>query len=326
MNLTSSRAPLRAIGGNAGLFRIVLLLATLALFAGLLSDFGSARNSYALLQSFALLGLVTLGLSLTMLAGEFDLSVGSMVAVGGLITLKVGGGDNLWLGISAALGFAVLVGLFNALVFAWLRLSSLVITVGTMIALSGFAFWLADGRVVSIDNFDAGSLLDDQLLGVFSVRSLITFGAFLLVFGLLRYTRQGRDILATGSHAHAAKASGVSTTKAYAWVFVLSSVFAALAGSLLSISLATASATMGNNILLQAASAAIIGGIALAGGIGGVGGVLIGVLILTALNNGLGLLGASAATILFANGLVLLLVVLFDGQLGEWLKKMIRNR
>jgi ribose/xylose/arabinose/galactoside ABC-type transport system permease subunit len=324
MSTFTASARLRLVGGTGGALRLGLLIIAVALFSLLLDNFGTPRNAYALFQSFALLGLVTLGLALTMLVGEFDLSVGSMVAVGGLITLKVGGADHLLLGMVAAAGFAIVVGLFNALVFSWLRLSSLVITVGSMIALGGFAYWLADGRVVNTDNFDAGSLLDDSMLGIFSLRSLLTLGAFVAAFGLLKYTRLGRNILATGSRAAAAKASGVSTTAVYVVVFVLSALCASLAGSLLSISLATASATMGNNLLLQAASAAIIGGIALSGGIGGVGGVLVGVLILTALNNGLGLLGASAASMLFANGLVLLVVVLLDGRAGEWLKKLRR--
>ncbi|MBF8644027.1 ABC transporter permease [Pseudomonas pudica] len=316
--LPSSR--LRFIGGNAGLFRFALLTLVILVFAVTLDSFGSSRNAYALLQAFALLGLVSLGLAATMLVGEFDLSVGSMVAVSGLITLKVGGSDHLLGGVLAAVAFAAAVGLFNALVFAWLRLSSLVITVGTMIALSGFAYWLAGGKVINTENFDAGSLLDDSILGFFSVRSLLTLGMFLLMYLLLKYTRLGRNIFATGSKALAAKASGVSTTRVYIFVFVFSSVCAALAGSLLSISLATASATMGSNLLLQAASAAIVGGIALSGGVGGVGGVLVGVLILTALNNGLSLWGASAAAIAFANGMVLLLVVMFDGRLGHWFR------
>jgi ribose/xylose/arabinose/galactoside ABC-type transport system permease subunit len=321
-----ARDALRVAGGVSGALRLFLLIALLGLLAGSVENFLSIRNGYALLQSFALLGLVTLGLALTMLVGQFDLSVGSMVAVGGLITIKVGGSDHLMWGIAAALAFAVLVGSINALLFSRLKLSSLVITVGTMIALSGFAYWLAAGKVISTENFDLGEVLDDPIAGLLSVRSIITFTAFAMAAGLISFTRLGRDIIATGSRLAAAEVCGVSTTAVYLFVFVTSSACAALAGGLLSISLATASATMGSNILLQAASAAIIGGVALSGGIGSFGGVLVGVLLLTTVNNGLSLIGANTASILLINGAVLFTVVVFDGRAGQKLKEVWASR
>lgn len=325
MNPNTSRTRmLRRLGGTATLGRAALLFTLLALFAGFVPNFTSPQNIYALFQFFALLGLVALGLSLTMIAGEFDLSVGSMVAVGGLITLKTGEASVLT-GITCAVGFGALVGLANSAIFSWLKISSLVVTVGTMMALSGFAYWIADGRVVSTDNFDAGAFLDDPVLTVLSIRSLVTFGAFVLVFALMRFTRSGRDIIATGSKRHVAAASGARLGISLMIVFCLSGVCAALAGSLLSLSLATASAQMGANVMLQAASAAIIGGVALAGGVGGPVGVLIGVLILAVLNNGLSLMGASAATILLTNGLVLLVVVLLDGRMAREIAQAIRD-
>lgn len=307
---------LRAVGGAGAILRLALLVCIVVVFLLAAPDFLSRPNMYALFQMVALLGLVTLGLSLTMIAGEFDLSVGSMVAVAGLITIKTGEA-NVWVGVLAAVAFGALVGLANAAVFAWLKLSSLVVTVGTMMTLSGVAYWIAGGKVVSSDNFDAGTALDAPVLGVFSDRSLITLLAFALAFGLMRFTRTGRDIVVVGSRRAAATASGARLGFSLVVVFCLSSAFAALAGSLLSLSLATASATMGANLMLQAASAAIIGGVALSGGVGGPIGVLVGVLILSLLNNGLSLLGANAAGILFTNGLVLLAVVLLDGRLAK---------
>ncbi|MGR9202280.1 ABC transporter permease [Rhizobium leguminosarum] len=289
-------------------------MALIAVFVAFVPNFTSPQNVYALFQTFALLGLVTLGLSLTMIAGEFDLSVGAMVAVGGLITLKTGESSAVT-GVLFAIAFGGVVGILNASIFSWLKISSLVVTVGTMMALSGLAYWLADGRVVSTDNFDAGEFLDDPIFAVFSMRSVITLAAFALVFVLLRFTRSGRDIIVTGSKRRVAVAAGARLGLSLGIVFCLSGLCAALAGALLSLSLATASAQMGANIMIQAASAAIIGGVALAGGVGSAGGVLVGVLILATLNNAMSLLGANAATILLTNGLVLLAVVLADGHL-----------
>lgn len=312
--MSISRNLLRGLGGASAAGRAILLVALIAVFVAFVPNFTSPQNVYALFQTFALLGLVTLGLSLTMIAGEFDLSVGAMVAVGGLITLKTGESSAVT-GVLFAIAFGGVVGILNASIFSWLKISSLVVTVGTMMALSGLAYWLADGRVVSTDNFDAGEFLDDPIFAVFSMRSVITLAAFALVFVLLRFTRSGRDIIVTGSKRRVAVAAGARLGLSLGIVFCLSGLCAALAGALLSLSLATASAQMGANIMIQAASAAIIGGVALAGGVGSAGGVLVGVLILATLNNAMSLLGANAATILLTNGLVLLAVVLADGHL-----------
>jgi len=305
---------------TATLLRLALLAALVAVFAIWNPAFVSGRNLYALMQSFALLGMVALGLSLTMIAGEFDLSVGSMVAVSGLITL-VFGADNLVYGMVAAIAFAVLVGLLNAVVISRFNVSSLVVSVGSMMALSGFAFWLAGGKVISTDNFDLGMALDDPMLTVFSWRSLVTLAAFLLVGLFMRYTLMGRDVRVVGSKRQVAAASGARVGRSLVIVFVISAVAAALGGSLLSMSLASAAATTGSTLMLQAVSAAIVGGVALTGGSGSPAHVLLGSLILTVMNNGLSLIGMGATGVLFANGLVLMGIVLLDGQLGAWMSE-----
>ena len=303
---------LRRLSRRKDALKVGLLVIIVVGFSLLKTEFTSTGNLYALMQTAALLGLVSLGLSLTMIAGEFDLSVGAMVAVAGLITLKLGTASAVG-GVAIAAGIGVAVGVLNALIFVWLKVSSLIITLGTMITLSGVGFWMAGGKVVSSGNFDAGVVLDTPLLYLFSLRSLFTLATYLGVYMLMGYTRLGRDVVATGSKRSAATASGARVGLALTLVFSLSALFAAVAGSFLALSLATASATMGANLLLQAVSAAIIGGVALSGGVGNAAGVLVGVLILAALNNGLGLLGASSSAILFANGIVLLSVVLLEG-------------
>lgn len=300
--------------------RLGLLVALVIVFAVWNPAFVSARNLYALMQSLALLGLVALGLSLTMIAGEFDLSVGSMVAVSGLLTLVVGQDDLLY-GMGVALVFAIIVGSANAFVAVRFNVSSLVVTVGSMMALSGFAFWLAGGKVISTDNFDPGFALDDPIVAVLSWRSLITLGAFLLVGLFMHYTLAGRDIRVVGSKRQVAAASGARVGRSLLIPFLLSAFCAALAGSLLSMSLASAAATTGGNLMLQAVSAAIVGGVALSGGSGTSAHVLIGTLVLTVMNNGLSLVGMGATGISFANGLILMGIVLLDGQLGAWMSE-----
>jgi ribose/xylose/arabinose/galactoside ABC-type transport system permease subunit len=295
--------------------RLVLLVGMPVIFGLSVNHYFSQANLYAIFQAFAFLGIIALGLSVTMVAGEFDLSVAAISTVAGLITVKFGG-DSASLGILYAVIFGVVVGVANAALLPWLGVSSLVTTVGSMMFLTGVGYWLAGGRVLSYSNLDVSDFLDQSVAGIFSPRSLITIACFVVVSLVLRFTTLGRDLYASGGHRKAAIQSGARVGKALTVGFVISGGLSALGGGLLSLSLATASATMGSNILLQAASAAIVGGVALGGGIGSPLGVAMGVLILTILNNGLGLLNATSTQILLVNGLLLLTVVLLDGRLG----------
>ena len=137
------------------------------------------------------------------------------------------------------------------------------------------------------------------------------------VITILNFTRLGRDIYATGSHRQSAIMSGANTTASLLFAFGNSGLLSALAGALISISLATGSPTLGDSLLIQAASAAILGGVSLGGGVGKIHLVAVGVLILAALNNGLSLMGASSATTLLVNGCVLAFVVVINGEFSS---------
>ena len=146
--------------------------------------------------------------------------------------------------------------------------------------LIGIAYWLAGGRTLTYENFDVSDFLDQNLAWLLSPRSLVTIIAYVLVAALLAFARIGRDIYAAGGHRKAAIQSGARVGPVLLTCFVFSGGFAALAGALMSLSLATASATMnGANVLSQAVAAAIIGGVALEGGVGTPFGVAGSVLI-----------------------------------------------
>ena len=300
--------------------RAVLLFGMVVYFTAVKGDFLSTGNLYALGQSFALLGLVTLGLSLTMIAAEFDLGVGAMVAVAGLIMVQIGE-HNVPAGLLCALAFGALVGLGNAVLTLMLGVSSLVTTLGVLILLRGMAVWIEGGEGASFTHYDLTDFIDSNWLAVLSPRSVVTLACFVAVAWVLRGTRLGRDVVAAGSRRKAAVMSGARVRPALIAVFVVSGSFAALAGALLSISLGRASAQFGDNLLMQAMAAAILGGVALSGGVGRPLGIATGVLVLTVLNNGLSLVGAGTPATLLLNGAVLLAAVLIEGGAGAWLRE-----
>jgi ribose/xylose/arabinose/galactoside ABC-type transport system permease subunit len=302
------------------LWQLILPAALLSIFSFANHDFLSLGNLYALMQAFALLGLATLGISLTMIAGEFDLSVGAVSAVAGLVLVKTGESHAV-AGIALALLAGLVIGLTNGALTRALRVSSLVTTLGSMILLNGLAVWLEGGQVLAYNNFDEADLLDQAIAGILSVRSLVTLGAFTLVALMLSFTRIGRDIRAAGSHRRAAEMAGANVSLALYAAFMLSGMLAALTGALTSVSLSTASSRFGADLVLQAATAAIVGGVTLTGGVGSPAGIACGVMTLTILNNGLSLLGIPSATILLLNGALLFVVLISDGRrlLPRWI-------
>lgn len=305
----SAANPLARFGRHrAEIARVALLVAVLAFFGFTQTGFFDTGNLFSLMQAFALLGLVTAGLCLTMIAGEFDLSVGSVVAAAGIIAIKAGESSPV-VGLLVAVAFGIAVGVLNGAIVVLLRVSSLVVTVGTQIVVAGIAYGVAQGKVVAYENYAVATDVDQVIASIFSPRSLVAVAAFVAIWAMLRYTRLGRDIIATGSSRDAANAAGARTRSSLIGVFAISGACAALAGTLLAFSLLSGSPTTGSSVLLQAVSAAILGGVALSGGIGKIGGVVVGVLVLVALNNGLSFMGASDAAVSLANGLLLLAVV-----------------
>ena len=301
------------------IFRVGLPTAIALIFFSLEPAFLLPGNIYALTQLWSIIALVTLGLAITMICAEFDLSVGAVVALSGLIMIKTGE-DSTALGLSLAVLAGVAVGFFNGFAVVLLRVPSLLLTLGTMILVGGIALWVEGGEVVYYSNYDASDALDTNILGIFSMRSLITIAVFAIFTVLLRYSRIGRDIYATGSHRQAALMGGARVELSIVVSFVTSGALAGLAGALTSISLATASARFGDNILIQAATAAIVGGVSLSGGVGRPIYIALGGFTMVLLNNGLSMIGASSAAVLLANGAVLLIVVISEGTLPELVK------
>lgn len=295
--------------------RFALLAGLLVYFSFAGRAFLSTGNVFTIMETFALLGMVAIGMAVTMIAGEFDLSIGAMVSTAGIVALEVGQSSVL-VGVAGALAFGLAIGLLNGALVAYLRMHSMVVTVASLIVVAGIGAEITDGRGAILENFELSASLTTPVLDVLSDRSIITIAVFVVVGWVLWTTRLGRDIVAVGSDRRAAAAAGVRSPHALLCAFAFSGCAGALAGSLLAYSLASAQPEFsgGGQILLQGATAAIIGGVALTGGRGSVRGVAFGTLTLAILNNGLSSAGASGAAISLANGGMLLLIVFLDAQ------------
>jgi ribose transport system permease protein len=229
------------------------------------------------LQIFARLGLVALALGLTMIAGEFDLSVVGTYALGGMLTVQAGQ-EHYAFGVLAAVGAGAAIGLVQGCLIAGLRLPSMPVTLATYIALLGLTSALSGGLTKTYSNTAVTLWVDQTVLTFFSPRSLITLGLFVLAAVVLGFTRWGRELRAIGGDRRASRVAGVRVDRLLIGTFVASGTLAALGGSLLSFSLGSANPDPGVQPLILAAAAALLGGVSLAGGRGSALGLLGGIL------------------------------------------------
>ncbi|KWX25288.1 hypothetical protein AFM11_03060 [Mycolicibacterium wolinskyi] len=287
--------------------------------------FSNPGNLYALLQTFAVLALITCGLAMVMIAGEFDLSIAGVVPLAGLLTVKVGESAGIAVGILAALGVSAAVGVLNGWLTARFSVPSLAVTVGTLVATTGLGYAVTDGGVVTMTNYQFGLWLDNAIAGVLSPRTLIALALVGLAVFLMSRTWFGVTIRAVGSDQNRARFSGLPTNRAIIGVFVVSALFAGTAGSLQALSLAAGQPGTNLSLLLQAVTAVIIGGVALTGGKGRLSGVLCGALLLAITSNAMSYHGAATAAIQLVSGVILLAILLLDTPLDRLVKRSLER-
>jgi ribose/xylose/arabinose/galactoside ABC-type transport system permease subunit len=241
---------------------------------------GSALTTfdvYNTLQGFAQLGLLALGLGLTMIAGEFDLSVVGTYALGGMLAVQAGQSSPV-LGIVVAVAAGAAIGALQGGLIAWLRLPSLPVTLATYIALLGLTSAMSGGLSKTFANSSASLWVDQTTAGIFSPRSLITLAAFGVAAVILGCTKLGRGLRAIGGDRRASRVAGIRVGRTLVGLFTISGTLASLGGALLSYSLASANPDPGLQPLILGAVACLLGGVSLAGGRGLPAGLLAGTL------------------------------------------------
>jgi len=269
----------------------------------------TSANGYDVMQSVAALGLVSLGLGLTVLIAEFDLSVAAMTGLGGMLAV-ISGESSPLLGVLIAAGAGLAVGAAQGCIIAWGRFNSMAVTLGTLLLLSGATQILSNSQSLDYGRLDVAVRLDNPVLVIFSLRSLIVVAIFIGVGLVLAYSRLGPQLRATGGHREGARVAGLRVDHVVIGVFATSGLLCALSGALLSYSLASAAPDIGTTPLLFAATAVLLGGVKLSGGEGSALGILLGVLALAVLQEVLAILLAPDFAVDLITGGSLLAVVI----------------
>jgi ribose/xylose/arabinose/galactoside ABC-type transport system permease subunit len=259
--------------------------------------------------------VIAVGMTYVILSGGIDLSVGSIVALAGVVLASMlKDGSSELLAIPAGLGVGVACGALNGLFVTLGRLPPFIATLGMMSIARGAAMVYTDGRPIS--GFEAGfRRLATGRLGDVPAPVLVTVAIYLLAHFLLTRTRFGRYVYAIGGNEEATRLSGVAVAFHKTMVYALSGLMSALAAVLLTARLNSAQPIAGINYELDAIAATVIGGTSLLGGQGTLGGTLIGALIMGVLRNGLNLLGISSFLQQIVIGGVIIGAVLIDSAL-----------
>jgi ribose/xylose/arabinose/galactoside ABC-type transport system permease subunit len=273
--------------------------------------FFSLGTLFSVMQLFASLGLVALGLGLSMLVREFDLSVAGIFSLAGCVAV-ITGGANPWLGALLGVAAGVFSGLIQGLIMTRLKLSSVGVTLGGLLTLQGLTYVLSGNQTVNYPNMSVALGLNAPFAQLFSVRSAVALAVFLLAALVMRYTHIGRDVIATGSDRRASRVAGLDTDQILIGVFAASGASSALAGVLLSYSLGAASPVGLSDVLAPAAAAAIVGGVSVVGGRGSPAGIAAGVLTLCILRSGLSAIGVPPYVHDLVTGGILLFIAVLD--------------
>jgi ribose transport system permease protein len=265
---------------------IVLTLLIIALFSALYPySFCSRANFAAILRNLAFEGLLALGMMLLLVSGSFDLSVGAMASMIGVITgwLMKEAGWPVPVAILAGLALAAAAGAANGLIVAWLRVNALITTLGTMGIFQGIALLIGGPGIVFLpDSFSRFGRA--EWLGLQAPVWLLA--AMAVVFHLLlTHTRFFRQYYYIGNNALAARLSGIHVERMQVAAFALMGLIAGLAGIVYASRIATATATVGVGAELKAIAAVILGGASLAGGKGTIWGAMLGVFFMALIQN-----------------------------------------
>lgn len=298
-------------------FGLLLSIGVLVAVLGVVSpDFLALQNILNLLLQATVNAIIAGGMTLVILTAGIDLSVGSVLALTAVITadiLKMG--LPVPLAVLAGLGVGGLAGMVNGLLVTRGRIPPFIATLGMMTLARGLALSYAAGRPITglPDSFGA--------IGVSSIAGIPTpIWVTALVYGLgtflLRSTVPGRYIYAIGNSGRAARFAGVPVRRITLLVYVISGVLAALAGMILTARLDSAQPIMGQQYELNAIAAVVVGGAALSGGRGGLGGTVLGALLMAIIANAINIMNISPFIAQVVQGTVILLALLLHG-LGQ---------
>jgi ribose transport system permease protein len=301
-----------------------MLIVVLALFSALIPNYFQIGIFTNIIEASSVLGVMSIGLALVIIAGHMDLSVESVAALSamavGILFCSAGIGMGVklnpeWLTIPVSVLLAcatgALIGLFNGLLVVKLKMSAFIITLASFIWVRGIVLAISGGR--SAQDLDPAIrwFAVERFLGI-PLSAWIAIGCFVIFSVMMAKTPFGRHLIMIGGNETATYRAGIPVTRNLIIAFVLAGAIAGLAGWLLAIRTSGATANLGVGLLFNAFAAVVIGGVSLKGGSGALPGVYAGVLLLSSINTAINLMGLPANYTQVIHGFLVLAAVLLD--------------
>ncbi len=323
MNITNDSAPTKVwLASLAQRYGILIVLVVCCIFLSVASEyFLTPRNIINVLRQVSINGILAIGMTFVILMRGIDLSVGSVVALAGVVaaslattssTAMVAGGPYpVAIALLSGVGVGAACGAFSGAVVSRFNVPAFVATLGMLSAARGLTLIYAGGKPVPALTPEFRWIGTGDILGI-PLPVILLALVFLLSWLILSYTRFGRHIYAAGGNPQAAKVSGINVSRIQLIVYMISGMLSGLAGMILAARTGSALTQAGIAYELDAIAAVVIGGTSLSGGVGKVTGTLIGALLIGVMNNGLDLMGVASYYQQVIKGMLIVAAVMLD--------------
>ncbi|MEX6505199.1 ABC transporter permease [Jiella sp. M17.18] len=297
-------------------FWVVVAVAIACIYLSFATNsFATSNNLYNISRNVTFTAIIALGMTMVIISGGIDLSVGSVLCLCSMIlAVTMHAGYSIEVGIAAAIGTALLVGAFNGILIAYLDFPPFVVTLGMLSLARSLAMVASNNTVVFEFGPDQKALLSLGGGAYFGIPNPVVYMIVLALITafILRWTRFGRHLYAIGGNERAATLTGVPVRRIKVAVYMVSALTAGIAGVIETGWLGAVTTNIGTGLELQVIAAAVIGGANLAGGVGTALGALVGAALIEVIRNSLGLLGINAFWQGAFIGGAIIMAVLFD--------------
>lgn len=300
---------------------LIILLVTIIFFSIFAPGFLSVNNFINVLRQVSITGIAAMGMMMVILTGGIDLSQGSLIGITGALAayLMTKGEMGIFPAVIISILLSLAYGYFNGFMISKFNVPPMVGTLATMTIGRGFIYVITQG--ISIYGFNESfKIIGQGYVGPIPI-PVIVFLVFIAITAyILTQTPYGTHLYAIGGNSEAASLSGVNVGKTQMKAYIISALFAGIAGLVLLGRLGSASASLGNSYEMDIITAVVLGGVSISGGSGKLRGVVFGVIIMGLLSNGLLIMGLSEYYQMIAKGIILLIAIVFDKNIERIIK------
>lgn len=311
---------------------VAVLFGLIGLWSALSPAFFTTNNLLLIIKQVTLYGILAVGMTMVILTGGIDLSVGSIVALSAVFAAHFASGDHINTPIIVPIMIAVSIGLacglLNGLGVAYAGVPSFITTMCMMLAARGAAYVYTNAKAIfnlnesftQISNGFLGREYNSEGLVVnYGVPNMVFYfiGAMLIGIIVLQYTTYGRKVFAVGGNPVAARYSGLNVKRILCSVYVISGLCSGICGFLMASRISSGNANSADGYEMTVIAGTVIGGVSMSGGIGSMYGTLIGVLIIGVISNGMDIMGVNSYFQKILQAVIIFMAVYFDGRINK---------